>query len=157
MKKLLTPVIALCMFAACENKTAQKKGDAITSKDTVVTTNTKPTFTGCYMMVIEKDTAWMHLDDSATYLTGHLNYNRFQKDKNRGSVTLKVVNDKLKGWYTFNSEGKLSMREIVFKIDGMSLAEAYGDVEMKRDSVFFKYPVTLNFEIKHPFKKIACK
>ena len=158
MKKIFAPIITLCIFCACENKTAEKKeDDSITAKDTAAAAVSTPTLAGCYMMVIEKDTAYMHLDDSATYFTGHLSYKRFQKDSNRGGVILKAIDDKLKGWYSFTSEGKLSVREIIFKITGTSLSAAYGDVNMKGDSVLFKYPVALKFEIKHPFMKTECK
>ncbi|MEP6713409.1 MAG: hypothetical protein ABJA37_13370 [Ferruginibacter sp.] len=157
MKRLSVPIFALCLLAACENKASEKKEELIIpAKDTVAMANTA-SYTGCYMMTIEKDTAYMHLDDSASYLSGHLSYNRFEKDSNRGSVTLKAEKGKLKGWYNFMSEGQLSVREIVFKITGTSLAEAYGDVEMKGDSVFFKYPAALHFEDRHTFVKTVCK
>ena len=158
MKKIFAPLIVLCIFTACQNKNTEKIEDAeIIEKEKSTEAIAAPTLAGCYMMIIEKDSAYMHLDDSATYLAGHLSYKRFEKDSNRGNVILKADNDKLKGWYSFYSEGKLSWREIIFKILGTSLAEAYGDIEMKGDSVNFKYPVALKFEDKHPFIKTECK
>ena len=158
MKKLTILIIGLNLFEACINKTPDIKVETvIIAEDSTSSSKDSPTFTGCYMMVIEKDTAYMHLDDSAGYFTGHLSYKRFEKDSNRGTVIVKPDKDKLKGWYSFLSEGQLSMREIIFKINGSALAEAYGEVEMKGDTVTFKYPATLNFEDGHTFKKTECK
>ncbi len=158
MKKLTILIIGLNLFAACDNKTSDTKVETVISaEDSISSNKDSPSFTGCYMMVIEKDTAYMHLDDSAGYFTGHLSYKRFEKDSNRGTVTVKADKDKLKGWYSFFSEGQLSKREIIFKVNGSALAEGYGDVEMKDDTVTFKYPATLNFEDRHTFKKTECK
>ncbi len=90
-------------------------------------------------------------------LSGKLIYKRFEKDNSTGLVRLQLVKDKWEGWYNFSSEGKGSVRQIIFKYEQGAFAEAYGDVMLKRDSVFYKYPSTLNFERDHPFRKTACK
>ena len=50
----------------------------------------------------------------------------------------------------------VTVRQIVFKITGDKLAEAYGDVNASGDTAYFAYPHTLNYEEAHPFEKITC-
>lgn len=162
MKKLILFIFVICIMYACNssnNNTIEKKEPvAEMIKDSIVTPPAKISYAGCYMMVISKDTAFMHLDDSSGYLSGHLSYKKFEKDNNKGVVTLlPAEKNQLHGWYNFSSEGTQSVREIIFKITDSTLSEGYGDVKMKNDSVYFKYPTVLKFEEKHPFKKRDCK
>ncbi|MEO5943800.1 MAG: hypothetical protein ABIP30_13655 [Ferruginibacter sp.] len=162
MKKILIPAAFLLILNACNNSsnsTEQKKESvAEIIKDTVVTPMPAPSAGGCYMMVVSKDTAFMHLEDSTGFLSGHLMYKRFEKDSNKGVVTLSPEKDgKIHGWYNFASEGTQSVREIVFKVTDSTMAEGYGDVKMKGDTIVYKYPTVLKFEEKHPFKKTDCK
>ncbi len=112
---------------------------------------------GCYRMTIEKDTAFLELNQEGDSLYGPLVYKRFEKDSNTGNVRMKLVKGIANGWYVFNAEGKTSVRQIIFQASGSSLAEGYGDIEMIKDSACFKYPHALRFEEKHLFVKLACK
>jgi hypothetical protein len=112
---------------------------------------------GCYRMVIGKDTADMQLENRDDSLTGTLTYKRFEKENNTGFVRLMLNAGKAEGFYRFRAEGKQSVRQIIFKYENDTFEEAYGDVIMKKDSAFYKYPSALRFEDAHPFKKISCK
>ena len=112
---------------------------------------------GCYRMTIEKDTAFLELKQEGDSLYGPLVYKRFEKDSNTGTVRMKLLKGLANGWYVFHSEGKSSVRQIIFQASDSSLAEGYGDIEMKGDSACFKYPHALRFEEKHLFVKMACK
>ena len=160
MKKIIIPAAFLFVLNACNNSNnnveQNKEPVAEITKDTVATP--RPSAAGCYMMVISKDTAFMHLDDSTGFLSGHLMYKRFEKDSNKGVVTFSAPqNGEMHGWYNFSSEGTQSVREIIFKVTDSTMAEGYGDVKMKGDTVVYKYPAALKFEEKHPFKKRDCK
>lgn len=162
MKKILISAVLLLILSACNNSsdnTEQKKEPvAEVIKDTLVTAVAPASQGSCYMMVISKDTAFMHLEDSTGFLSGHLMYKRFEKDSNKGVVTLSPEKDgKMHGWYNFSSEGMQSVREIIFKVTDSTMAEGYGDVKMKGDTIVYKYPTVLKFEHKHPFKKRDCK
>ena len=99
----------------------------------------------------------MELKQDGDRLVGPLVYKRFEKDSNTGNVVLLQKKDRLVGWYTFQSEGMASVRQIVFLPGNNNLSEGYGDLGVKGDTAFFKYPATLQFEIKHPFNKVNCK
>lgn len=98
----------------------------------------------------------MQLGKHGDSLYGTLEYRRFAKDDNKGTVVLLRTGDKAVGWYNFLSEGMSSVRQIKFKITDSSFAEAYGDIEMRGDTAVYKFPATVNFEEKHPFVKIPC-
>lgn len=111
---------------------------------------------GCYRMIVGKDSATMNLSLQGDSVKGTLLYNRFEKDDNAGDFIAKVDSNKVIGWYKFQSEGVITVRQIIFKISGNKLAEAYGDVKATGDTAYFTYPHTLNYEEEHPFEKIAC-
>ena len=139
------------MAAGCEQKKESRADEVITTP----TPNSSPT-PGCYRMVIAKDTALMQLTKNGDSLQGTLAYRRYEKDSNKGTVTLHSSGDKATGWYNFQSEGMNSVRQITFKVTDSSFAEAYGDIVLSGDSATYKYPSTLKFEDKHPFVKLPC-
>lgn len=111
---------------------------------------------GCYRMIIGQDSAIMNLSIDADSVRGRLHYNRFEKADNSGEFSGKVDSNKVIGWYKFQSEGVITVRQVIFKITGNKLAEAYGDVNARGDTAYFTYPHTLNYEEAHTFEKIAC-
>jgi len=111
---------------------------------------------GCYRMIVGRDSAIMNLNLDGDSVTGTLQYNRFEKDDNAGNFAGKVDSNKVIGWYKFQSEGVITVRQVIFKITGDKLAEGYGDVNAVGDTAYFSYPHTLNYEETHPFEKITC-
>ncbi len=154
MKFYLAMMIILIAAGCGETESRNKEEIVAVIEDPVISFTS---YAGCHQMVIDKDTAYMSLQAGGDSLYGPLEYNRFEKDSNKGTVILKEKNNKLEGWYRFQSEGMNSVRQIIFKMNGDSLSEAYGDIEMKADTAMYKYPQTLQFEEKHSFKKTNCK
>lgn len=113
---------------------------------------------GCYRIVVDKDSAIMNLElRGADSAIGSLQYNRFEKDDNIGEFVGRIDSNKVVGWYKFQSEGIITVRQVVFKIIGNDkLAEGYGDVSATGDTAYFAYIHTLNYEEAHPFEKIVC-
>ena len=144
-----------CTSSPQENKGAGHAAPATVSNVTPVVPSTY-NINGCYLMIIERDTAHMELSQKYNVISGPLTYKPFQKDRSAGYLILQTKKDRLEGWYTFSSEGRLSVRQFVFKYENGNLEEGYGDVFMKGDSVLFRYPAALRYEDKNPFKKVAC-
>jgi len=84
-------------------------------------------------------------------IKGFLTYELAEKDKNSGNFTGKFNDGILLGKYTFQSEGKESIREVAFKVDGDKLIEGYGD--LNEDGTAFKDVTKLNFTSKMPLTK----
>jgi hypothetical protein len=107
-------------------------------------------------MNIGKDTARLILKINAAIVMGSLSYKRYEKDNNNGIIEGKIEHNIIKVWYKFKSEGTVSVREIYFKINGNDLAEGYGEVDLRNDTVFFRYPTALRYEANHPYVKVNC-
>ena len=112
---------------------------------------------GCFRMIIGKDTADLNLILRDSIVTGSLTYNRFEKDDSRGELQGVIRENTLRAWYRFQSEGTISVNEVIFKIDNNTLSEGYGDMEQLHDTVIFKYPSSLRYETNHPYTKIDCR
>lgn len=150
---LLAVISALLLFSCAESVREQEKTAPKFAAKALVAIS----LSGCYEMVIMGDSAFMNLVQNNDNLSGTLVYKRKEKDSNKGNVVLTKLNDRAEGYYTFQSEGRTSVRQIVFKINGDAFAEGYGNIEMKNDTAVLKYPHALNFEEKHTFNKVNCK
>ena len=149
LKKLLIPTFIL--IASCSSHVDKKE---IPNTDKQIL---KQDISGCYEMIISKDSAFMNINSDQNMVSGNLEYKRFEKDSNKGNFTGTINENYIDIWYNFQSEGIISVRQIRFKIDGEKLLEGYGDVEQKGDTVYFKYPQTLKYEDDHPFTKVNCR
>jgi hypothetical protein len=153
MNRIILTALSLVLLYSCADKTGKQEVAPPLAKDTAAAV----TYAGCYEMIINKDSAYLQLTDSGYFYTGKLIYKRFEKDSNNGIVSLSKEKDHLSGWYTFQSEGMTSVRQIIFKAYDGKLAEGFGEIAVISDSAFYKYPVTLQFEETHPFIKVNCK
>jgi len=159
MKKFAITSIFFAMLAmACNNaaeSTADNNGD--TSAATEPTPVATSSLAGCYRMVLnERDTVSLQLSAEGDQLTGPLYYHWYEKDKNDGVFSGNAEDDRITGWYTFNSEGMTSVRQLIWKVDGDNLYPATGDIDQKADSIIFKDPATVNFDTKNFLKKVEC-
>ena len=154
MRKYLFAFPVLLLFLSCSESSNEK---VETKPVTAATTAAPASLNGCYEMIISGDTAFMNIEQSSDMLNGTLKYKRKDKDSNNGKIVLTKTGNRAEGYYTFQSEGLKSVRQIVFKINNNSFAEGYGNIEMKNDTAVFKYPHALNFEEKHTFNKVTCK
>lgn len=118
----------------------------------------EPAVKECYLAVIKKDTISLNLTIKDSSLEqGELNYNFFEKDKNQGTLAGTFKGDTLFADYTFMSEGKSSVREVVFLKKGNIFIEGYGDVEEKDNKTTFKDKKKLFFDSKIVLSKTDCK
>ena len=157
MKKNSYLILLSLLVAGCAQKEKQKSTGTVAANTSEIVTNTNYSMAGCRQMIIDKDTAYIALQESGDSLYGTLEYKRFEKDSNKGKIHLLKKTGRAEGWYNFQSEGMNSVRQIILKLRGDSLSEAYGDIVMRSDTVMFKYPHALQFEEKHCYIKVNCK
>lgn len=118
----------------------------------------EPAIKECYLAIIKKDTISLNLTVKSSSLeAGELHYNFFEKDKNQGTLTGTFKGDTLFADYAFISEGKSSVREVVFLKKGNIFIEGYGDVEEKDNKTVFKDKNKLFFDSKIVLSKTDCK
>ena len=146
-------IIFSIAIAGCNGNEERSSGTSTVLPPVYSKANLSP---GCYRMIVGRDSAIMNLNLNGDSVTGTLQYNRFEKDDNAGNFAGKIDSSKVILWYKFQSEGVITVRQVIFKITGDKLAEGYGDVNAVGDTAYFTYPHTLNYEEAHPFEKITC-
>jgi len=147
------PLLAIFAFTmvACQGNSS--KSTATDAKVAETDTNSKQ----CFQYIDKKDTASLSLEINNDKVTGVLNYNLFEKDKNNGTITGIVKGDTIIADYTFQSEGTTSTREVVWLKKNNELVEGFGDIEEVKGKMKFKNTSNLHFDQSMVFKSIVCK
>lgn len=156
--KSIIPIlgIAALLMASCQGGTAKKTQAKI---DSTIVTNARetPDSIHCYQYIKNRDTATLSLKTTGNKATGTLGYNLYEKDKNAGTIVGIVKGDTIIANYTFQSEGKTSVREVAFLQKGDQLTEGFGDVQEVKGETKFKDLSKLKFDGSMTFDKIDCK
>lgn len=151
---LLILIIACNSRRSADNGTAAGK-DTLTD-DRYISTTPIP-LAGCYSWVVNRDSALLKLDVTDDRVTGSLEYNWYERDRNAGTLQGVVRDSMIYADYTFRAEGMTSVREVAFKIKGDSLVEGYGDFDTDSDTIRFKDKAQLQFQDDRAFVKSACE
>jgi hypothetical protein len=116
-------------------------------------------FEGCYQSVFNKDTSRLRIVADDNRIIGELSYKRFEKDSNNGTINGEIKDSLIIAYYTFQSEGVISVREVVFKPSDNGLLEGFGDIEISQtgDTAKFKDISQLQFQDNLSFIKENCK
>ncbi|SHN44900.1 hypothetical protein [Chitinophaga sp. CF418] len=129
-------------------------------QDTSTITVTAPASTPaqqCYTKISGKDTSYLQFETDNKVVNGQLEYHLFEKDKNEGIITGTIANNIIKAEYSFMSEGTISKRPVVFKVENDQVFEAIpSSLDAQGNPVFDKDQSKLKFE-DAPFVKGACK
>lgn len=157
MKKYLVILLG-CFLGACAGNTEEVTNEGQEVQDIRIIDSTS-SLAGCYTAVLDRDTSELVLQHlgGAISVSGELEIANFEKDKNKGTINGEVKDDLIVGWYKFFSEGKSSIRQIVFKIEGDTLLEGYGDTTMSGDTILFKSITALNYLKDKRFVKRDCE
>lgn len=153
MKKLLFVLFgSLTTIIACQsNKSSENDTDSAG-----LDTNINAPAQYCYAYIKDKDTAKITLMSSGAITTGELSYHLFEKDKSNGIFEGELYGDTLLAEYTFNAEGRESVRQVAFLKKGDELLEGYADVTEKDGKTIFKNKSDLKFGEGLVFRKVAC-
>ncbi|MES2863017.1 MAG: hypothetical protein V4666_02780 [Bacteroidota bacterium] len=151
MKKLAVLFFTTLTMLNCKNqeeKTENAKPEAIKSDEK----KADSLVMGNYLFDDEKNLITFVIEKNGDEIKGYLTYQLAEKDRNSGKFSGKFDNGILLGKYTFKSEGKESVREVAFKLDGDKLIEGYG--VLNEDGTAFKDVSKLIFDSKMPLSKI---
>jgi len=154
MKKWI--FITFVAFAACnsdETNSTNANVDSVRTDSLAVATQSGE---NCYAWAIGKDTATLFIKSEDTVVTGDLQYKWAEKDNSNGMLKGAKRGDLIVAYYTFVSEGKTSVRQVVFRTQGVDLVEGYGDVVTIRDTVQFKNIDKLQYQDDRAFIKGIC-
>lgn len=149
MRPIIFPLFTVILFS-CNNQ-EQKKADTPATATKTTATHT------CYEGIFNKDSILLELHRSGDTISGQLQYDLFEKDRNTGTFHGLMKGDTLLAYYTFMSEGKESMRQVAFLHKDSSLYEGYGEMEEANGRMLFKKNAALNFPADRPLRKVTCK
>lgn len=155
------PALFILALTSCTSENKNRTGDSteVIAVDTTFTATTpKESSSDCYIYTKNRDTASLKLNIKGEELTGELNYNLFEKDRNTGKIAGEMKGDTIIAEYIFDSEGMRSVREVVFvrKDDG-NIYEGTGEVIEKNGKMVFKNRSALKFSPTMVFTKTNCQ
>ena len=99
----------------------------------------------CYEYIKNNNTIKAQLVFNDKNVSGDLNYNLFQKDKNSGTISGTINGDTIFADYTFSSEGTESVRQVAFLRKNKTLIEGYGQSKEINQKLVFKDIKKLSF------------
>ena len=153
--KLILACISMLFTASFIGCTSPKSNQTSTPTDEVkseqITSNSEQVaqtmLQPCYLATIGKDTALLMINLDSGRVTGKLNYMFQEKDSNMGEIKGKLSNDTLLVDYTFQSEGKMSVREMTFIVRNSQIVEGVGEyVYRKSDNkMVFKNSTAIDY------------
>ena len=149
-------VVLLGALLSCNDETNDEStpgADTSTNQSSVP--DALSPLSGCYTIIQQRDTAILNLNVVDSSVTGKLEYRRFEKDHNIGTIEGFVSGNMIVANYTFQSEGMTSVREVAFAIRNDSLFEGYGEIDVKNDTAKYVNTSQLKF-MERPFVKVPC-
>lgn len=154
--KFLLPVIAIASLASCsDGSTKNPPGAAENTPDSAKVHDSTTAY--CYSSTRKRDTVLLHININGEKVQGELEYNLYEKDRNKGDLEGVLKGDTLIANYKFLSEGVESVRQVVFLKKGNDLIEGFGESEEKNGKIMFKDIRALNFDNSFILQKVDCK
>ena len=127
MKSKLSFVSVIFLLTACHGGKEQ-------SSETSSEGGPQP---GCYAFHEGGSSIELQLEVNGDTASGSLLYSLEEKDKNTGTIRGIVKGNTLDAYYTFTSEGAISVREVIFQWVDNSLVEGIGEHIERNDSSFY--------------------
>ncbi|NGY38124.1 hypothetical protein FQU23_011450 [Flavobacterium sp. XN-5] len=152
---LFSTVLLLALTTSCMNN---KKED-VSVPQLEVEAPLETAANQCYQAIIGKDTITLtFMVNSVNQFEGELDYSYYQKDKSFGTLLGNVKGDTIFADYTFQSEGKTSVRELAFlKNDPNTFVEGHGEVVEVNGKAVFKDKSKIKFDGNIIYNKIECQ
>ncbi len=159
MKKylLIFPILCIITITSCKNETKNDESEIMNPEESdFMESDINNPQIGCYMFTSAKDTILLQMEQINEEVAGTLSYNYFEKDKNDGTFEGKMIGDTLYAYYTFASEGSVSVREIMFVKKENKLIEGYAEVEDVNGRMKFKDNAKFTLNNNMPLVEINC-
>lgn len=110
----------------------------------------------CYLYDENGDTITLEMEQTDTRISGSLAYLWAEKDQNTGSISGEIKGDTIFADYTFTSEGKESVREVVFLKKDDQLLEGYAPITERNGKTVFESE-NFDFEKSPVLGRTDCK
>lgn len=152
--KIVIALFSAFLMMACSNNDTQKRTETVKTRPPEAPPALAPS-AACFTQATDKDTVWLHLVTRDGEVSGDLQYNLFEKDKNSGTIKGVLKGDTLFADYTFSSEGTTSVRQVAFLKKGDGYTEGYGMPAEKNGKTVFKKG-TLRFSDSLLLHRVDC-
>lgn len=126
------------------------------AKNQSVASNHIADVNGCYELVMRQDTASIELHLKDSIVTGNLIYDWNEKDSNTGTIKGVMRGNLIYVDYSFVSEGITTVRELIFKLEGLLLQQGVGDLDEQNNKIVYRSKSNLDFNVMPPFMKVDC-
>lgn len=137
--KIISALTLVLALASCKQE-LKEKDQRTTEPSPIEWSDKKPAVSEelIYQYSKNNDELVLKLLREGDSVRGTLIYNLSEKDKNTGTVVGVFKGNLLIAEYEFMSEGVVSTRQLVFKVDDRALLEGFGDIEERDGKVIFK-------------------
>lgn len=149
-------ILITILFSCSGNSSSQEKTN-VEEYELKEPSSADAVSTICYSLKNGKDTVLMKLNIDNGQVSGDLTYQYFEKDRNTGTLKGQMNGDTLFATYTFMSEGRESVRQIVFLKKGDEMTEGYGNLNPTSGEPDFTDKSTIKFDNKFVLKKTSCR
>lgn len=150
-------ILALMLFSCEKNEKKTKPFYKQTNKEVKAETKEEVSGIKCFLYATTQDTINLIVNRSKNTITGNLIYNLYQKDRNSGSLLGSIKGDTLFADYKFSSEGKESIREVIFVKKADGFIEASAPMELENGRMVFKKDVQLKLNHTFLLKQTDCR
>ena len=149
-KQILLSIVVILLVVSCKKEATTKPETSTPLEEIAVT----PSKTECYLYEKNGNKIELKVEYYIDTVAGNLTYAFAGKDKNVGTYKGKIENNILIADYTFQSEGKESVRQIAFQLKEDKMIAGYGDVT--EDGNSFKDITKLKFDPVMSMDKVVC-
>ena len=152
MKNCLA-LLLICFCIGCADNSTEPTDTSVTDQpDTTQVAGAS----GCYRLIVKRDTMVVTLQQQGNAITGSMVFDNYQKDGSKGTIQGTIEGDIIKVWYDFQSEGMRSYMEVYFKLQQESLIRGLGTVATRGDTSFYSNPADIRFTEEMVYQKISC-
>jgi hypothetical protein len=129
------------LFISCTDK--KKKSPELAPTPTDPTPSAPM---ACYEYKAGRDTIILKILPNGDSVSGDLVYKLYEKDRNTGTIRGSLKDGLLVADYTFQAEGMISVRQVVFQKQGIGFVEGYGEIIDDGNKMLFKDIRALTFD-----------
>src|SRR5438045_2408635 len=159
--KYIQAIVLMSFIASCHNNGSNEQDLIIKNNNDTIkdynagTSNPEEALSSCYEKANGKDTVFLSVFGSSKIITGALNYHYNEKDNNNGTIRGIMHGDTLIADYIFMSEGKATVREVVFLKQDDNFIEGYGETADEHGKTVFKDRNAISFS-GLPLQMVDC-
>ena len=155
-RALLCGVLIVAMIS-CHNGTGMNNNNAVEQTTDTAKSISIISGTHCFAFTNNNDSIFLTVTIKGKLATGNLIYALREKDRTRGTIKGQFYGDTLLADYFFISEGKQSIRQVIFLRKGNIFQEGYGSMKVENGKLVFTHISDISFTGNVVLLPVDCK